>query len=706
MSRNFGNQFSQFQGKTLEQVFASYNFLGYDNGDGELACSIVKYDADENKLEAHPLTFSPASYELLHVPNILAFEDGKAVLVNQTPDNGQHIYHNFKRCPGPEADQKYRHHGGEIDEKTYADLMGHSFACALSQLFLCNNNRGNYWGINTELPTIVLVGHPADQCWTGSEKQYVEILKRHLKRYVPEQADMITILTLSESNAAMAGAVGLQQENWLNMITQILDIGSSTTDITTVTPGGIPDGGEDSYAFGGNRLDEALADYGDYYVTQMYSGKNVELRKAPCKVVNLRLKKEEYYGDNGRDVNKDRSPISYGYTVHIQNTNKNEYQSFPLVAETMQTVLENPKNLEVLHCRARQLSYGENTDCQSWLAGFRYILEQFHERTKQFYTPGVPRRLILTGGVSNMPEVREIAKEVFQPDEVEDGGPPSLTVSVGLARILGNEIIKRVLLGELEGEIEAYFKQEELTRHLQNCLVDAACDADLGDYERVIEDWVRLPGNRTLSECIEKLKDPNNGFFDPNANFVKTASANWFTNFVAEHVRKMLQDKFKDLFPSFPGEFQWEVETPDFNGLPVVELKNQFGVDMNPYMFFDERNCPQNPFDVDAVYRNAVYNQEERQRMLEVFRNHRKGLKYRAELTYPSGHNVRVRKFKNVRTGVRYVDLTHVDVASISSIYMPQIEQGVKEIRDRVFQKLKPQIENFVESLTYYLAIR
>lgn len=703
MNTHFGDTFPDFCDMALEDVFKHYNFLGYDNGDGELSCSIVKYDGEEEKLEAHSLTFSKTSTGLLHVPNILAFDsNGQAVLVDEglVDKHKNNIYHNFKRCPGPEAHQKYMRHNGTMDEKTYADLMSHSFACGLKTLFDCNNN--GYYSINPQIPTIVMVGRPAGRRWAGLEKDYADILRQCLDVYMPNMKSRISVLVLSESNAAMAGTVGLTQEEWLNWITQILDIGSSTIDITTVTPQGIPQDGEDGYFFGGNRLDKALADYGDQFIkkNKVNGRNNIELVDDPAKVAKFRFMKEQYYGENGKEIKENNNPpkIFYNYTLKVNDADlKYEHSALAIECDTMNAVLNNPDNLTCLHCKVEHKIRNEEQDCKSWLEGYRYILLKFCQVTQCFYTEDMERRLILTGGVSNMPEVREVAEEVFKPDAIKNSENPNLTVSIGLARILGNEIIKKFLLVELKRELQKLFKENEYSQSLLKCLVDEACKSDLDYYECAIKQWTKLGGDSSLSDCIQIIHNPQNGLFNADDNFVEKACEIWFQQYGLELVQKLLKRKFKELFPDFPKEFECKVEIPDFGGMAQKELENFFA--LNIYMFFDEENCPRNPYD-----EKAVFTRKQRETMLSVFKRHRNGLAYGAKLAYSNGYVVKIKPYQEVGESIKF-DGRIAEVASISSFYMPQLRDDVRKISDIVLLRVMPQIEAFVESQTYYLAI-
>ena len=152
--------------------------------------------------------------------------------------------------------------------------------------------------------------------------------------------------------------------------------------------------------------------------------------------------------------------------------------------------------------------------------------------------------------------------------------------------------------------------------------------------------------------------------------------------------------------------------------MPSKELDNHFA--MNIYMFFDEENCPQNPYDLETVF-----TREQRNRMLEVFRAHREGLRNGAEQTYYCGYGIRIKDYQEIGAYIRFDGMT-AEVASIASLYKPQflndeninkeivlqrVEPQIESLKDGntikkiVLRRVEPQIESFVEGLTYYLAI-
>ena len=698
-------------GKTpLNQFFDQYNFLGYDNGDGEIACHKVGYDANKKKLYTIPLTFRKET-PLYHVPNMLVFQNPQEAELTDIFQNNFSgtIYHNFKRCPGPKANATYR--GGDNVETpyTYGTLMAHSFACAIRKLAECNVS------FDIKKPTVIMVGRPSSKGWKDAEQDYANLLGSKLETYLHANHGSITILVLSESSAAMAGAVDLKQKDWLGAVTYILDLGSSTFDLTTATPEGIPPAGEDSFQFGGNQLDKAIANYGDSRFEIKYP-QNQGYRMATDigKVTKLRFKKEMCYGDNGSNLRKKQEPYTYyvmqkdasgEYRQVIDEEMEDEVSfSFPVSQKTMSSILNNEKNLDNLSCVTEQLgAFHTRNNHHSWLDACKFVMQQFYTRTEQFRKdfPDIPHRLILTGGVSNMPEVQEAAREVFHVDTVMISEEPSQTVSKGLALILGNEIVKKSILLDLEQELVADGSGLPDANSLLDQLVREVSDSEIKYYGAVIRRWAQKPGDSSIRDCIRDLGDQANDLFDPSDNFAERACRNWFeTQHVAAEVERMLRNKLRQLFPEFPIHFHPQIIIPDMQDTPQKNLSNEFWI--NLYMFFDENDCPSVPFEsLDDSLRT-----DQRKKILDTFYHHSSALVLgTGEHRYPGGYCMRIDNSGRI-SGRAQVDGVDV-LESIDSVYRRQLslEKDAEPLRKKILEMLKPQIYDFVESLTYYLAI-
>lgn len=706
---HFGSALPDLGNMPLNQFFDQYNLLGYDNGDGELACSKVGYDAYNKKLYTIPLTFRKNTL-VYHVPNMLVFyPSDRAELTDifQNNFNGT-IYHNFKRCPGARANITYRDDNGVATPYTYGSLMAHGFACAICQLAECNVS------FDIKKPTVIMVGRPSSKGWKDAEQDYANLLGSKLEAYLPANHGSITILVLSESSAAMAGAVDLKQKDWLGAVTYILDLGSSTFDLTTATPEGIPQEGEDSYQFGGNQLDRAIAANADSkFETRYPPNQGYQAAVDEGKTAKLRFKKELCYGDNGCNLGKRQEPYTYyvmqkgasGEYRQVIDEDENEV-SFPyhLSEGTMSSVLSNEKKLDALKCSTERLAaFHQLKDHDSWIAACKFVMTQFYNRTEPFRQkfPNIPHRLILTGGVSNMPEVQKVATEVFNLDNVIVSEEPSQTVSKGLALVLGNEVIKKSILFDLEQELITEGNDLPDASSLLDQMIREASDSDIKYYGEVIEQWAKEPGTRSIQDCIREIGNEDNGIFDSSDNFIARACENWFRKKdVAGAIEKKLQKRFKQLFPEFTERFSPAISMPDMQDMPSKSLSNDFQI--NLYMFFDENNCPSDPFG----YLNAGLNKDQRKEILETFLRHSGSLAIGTEVHhYGNGYSVRIDNSGKTR-GMVY-DGNIAVFESIDSIYRRQLNlwEDAVPLRKKILEMLKPQIYDFVESLTYYLAI-
>lgn len=684
---DFGTSLPDLKGKSLAEFFETYNLMGYDQGDGEVSCSKVGYDANTGEPFAIPLACHAGS--AFHVPNILAFVGEKAHLVDsvQVGDNSRKIYQNFKRRPGRGSDKKYEHENGEKDSQhTYEDLMGHSFACTIAEIFERNPDK-----IDRKKPTIIMVGRPSGKGWEAVEQKYTEILGRFLKKYLPNS--QITILVLPESLAAMAGALGMKKDTWLKSFTQILDLGSSTFDITTVTPAGVCQEGEDSFQFGGNQLDKAMKEYTDYRFFKKYPREEgYAMEDDPRRTAILRFRKESCYGNNSENLEKPNNQNRYTYDI-LKNgepdydkwgDQKNE--TIPINATTMKQICTNAIDPPILSCTVKHphpVLKDEIKECSSWEAACEFVMQQFYEKTKSLNTGKHPRRLILTGGVSNMRNVQEIAEKVFRV-KPEQAPNPSLTVSNGLALILGWEVIKKAKLEELLDSVDAILPD---TDSLLGEMVGSCAGFDLAYYARVIKDWAADSDMRTLGECIEMIADPENrllAFFD--FSVAEDSCKNWLEKHKTDQeLQKVLESSLGKQFlkdaKAFPAFMTTAIANPlpGLDDAPVKKLKNDYP--LNIYMFFDESNCPDDPYDLDAKYTPA-----QRKKILDVNKAHCYSLALGGEFDCGKGHRV--------------------DIPGVRSIYDAQltVEEDAAPLRACILEVLKDCIRQFVDEQTYYLS--
>ncbi len=687
----------------ISEFFEKYNILGYDNGDGELACSVVFYDSIAKKLDVEQLMFDKI-ISRTHVPNIISFDKmGKAKLENQiSVDISKTVYYNFKRCPGIKADDYYKLENpsdgltnqcnGEAvcANYTYGELMGHSFACALKCLFDCNLK------ISSQKPTIIMVGRPSSKTWEDKEQDYAALLTRYLKDYLTNYND-ITVLVMSESCAAMSGAVE-NSKSFQNTITHILDLGSSTFDMSTWTPDGMSADGEDSFRFGGNDLDRAMTAYGDDKFKCKYPAeKGYSMRPDRAKTANLRFKKEHYYGENGENAENAKSD-PYTYYVFKQNRDGEYVQlidkdtdcemtfAISINKSSMMTILENPNKMNDLFCDTQhplnRLPFLLIETKNSWLAACEYVMKEFRKKVETLYAeyPNAPKKLVLTGGVSNMPEVRKLAETVF---DLECPSPvnPSHAVSKGLGWILGMEIIKRIRQSRnLVGEMQ---KLPVLHQELLDELVSAACDADLTYYESVISAWAKDHGIRTLTECVDAISSDKYKLFNPNEDFVTNACQKWIVSSgILQKLNRIMEKEFGDFLLDSRDQFNFQVSLQELrNDIPKRTLENPYVIPV--HMFFDDSNYPK---DISNCWEKKT-SKSERECILKIFEKHRSALAEGGEFDFGLGYKSKVQ-------GIR-------------DIYKKQltVEQDAKPIQESIFRSLRNAVINYVDTNTYYLTV-
>ena len=296
------------------KIFEQYNLIGLDYGDGELSAAKIEWNYQDKKLEIKTLAFDRGAI-LFKTPNAYLINDHTAenyeaididkadislcMDVNATgTDKGFRCY-NFKHYPGSEeAKAKYVQDDGIEVSFTNEQIMAKGFACVVNTLFDYNSI------INRNKPTIILVGCPSSSGWRNGMSAYARLLQSALKSVLPETQKPVSIAIQTESTAALARETDPNLENHVRNyeIVVILDCGSSTFDITITTPSGIPEGGEDSYQFGGRQIDENMLFDAIKELLEQYPNQEANIRMHGMKL-ELRIKKEKFYGDDGDNAN-------------------------------------------------------------------------------------------------------------------------------------------------------------------------------------------------------------------------------------------------------------------------------------------------------------------------------------------------------------------------------------------------------------------
>ena len=562
-------------GIPLTDNLEAYNLIGIDFGDGEISAATVEQDAISGNLLVRGLSLQENG---MHWKNVNAFyisANEVSLVYDATAhqsDEGLR-YYNYKKCPQDEAaDSKYLFDDGYIGAMTYRELMVTCFNCLVNKLF-----ESNVYALDRNKPTILLVGRPSSPGWAASELEYARMLQEGLR--LPANQKPVYVAIQSESTAALAREIDPKwdaQRVKKGEIVVVLDSGSSTFDITVIASGGVV--GESSFQFGGNQLDENLLKLMKQAVERNHP--DMEYATAHGHKLGLRIAKESYYGLKGTG----RQAQLHG--VDLQGPQgKHTYQFLLDEAAMNQALSAMPvRAFRFKTNLAGQASKSTPVMYKSWLDACRGIYASFYEEMKcHFSKEGtdpahrvVPDRIILSGGVSVMPEVQAAVEEAF-------GTKPRLTdrpkysVSEGLAYVLGTEMQKKQLLDRLIAQMDQQLPgADTLKRHL----CGAGVDEDWESLSAAMTEWANSPRDLSINDWDALWQ--NKYFRKEVVDFVQKGTEQWYREHqVEDTLTKLLQDHFARLFPEYVEQFHAKLPRLDFNTLPFWRIEIETGL-----MFF------------------------------------------------------------------------------------------------------------------------
>lgn len=557
-------------GIATPENFEDCNLIGIDFGDGELSASSVMKNMD-GSLSVQSLALVPNGTKIKNV-NAFYISPKETKLIYNVDDNrymnqdGGIRYYNYKKCPGDEvAGYKYKKDDSVLGELTYREVMVKCFNCLVNVLFESNET------LSRKKKTIILVGRPSSAGWESSELEYARMLQKGL--VLPEEQNEVFIAIAPESTAALASEMDpkldKQRVNQKEIVV-ILDSGSSTFDITVVGPNGVV--GEDSYQFGGNQLDENLLELLKRSVEAYSPG--AELETEHGHKLALRILKEDYYGIRGT------GKMPQLYMPDLKNVKCNGLEQefeFRVDKRAMQ------KALEEMPVRAFRFEKGLSGKSRkmppktykSWINACEEIYSYFYNKMSGYFTkPGdeghtvVPDRIILSGGVSVMPEVQAAVKRVFgvQPTI---SPRPNYSVSLGLGYVLGTEIRKKQLLNKLFSELANELPDVD---SLLKSIGDAGEDEEWGNFVSAAEDWLQSPGYHS----IVNLKDLwSTKYFNRDLEAsLRNGAERWYKDKCLEKmIRDMLRRNFVQLFPDYTQQFSADLSDISFDGLGKTQVK-------------------------------------------------------------------------------------------------------------------------------------
>lgn len=541
------------QGVTPPKVFPgkqgfeyeNINVLSVDQGDGD----ICVYGWSHNTRYAggrfvQLSTDAAALYK--RQPNVLRI-DGDDVsflserevdMLGQVRLRGE-IYSNFKRCPGERAQEKYRFEDGRESKYSHEDLMAMSFACLLKGVFA--KNCGDY--VNTEiipgLRTIVFVGRPSNDRWAQHEREYQQILMRDLKKALPDE--QIDVIVISEAMAAFAKHV---RTGRLSEVVLTHDSGSSTTDGAVINTARRCEDGEASRTFGGRDLDGCLLVQLEKSLNQQY-GTGWKFENPAMMRIFMRQAKERYFGDTGMAKSEHRVVIP----ILLKDGGKTNHKFFIDDDVIRAAIEETPFNVEAAGGR-----YAQQENAASWKDA--YIQTCREMRNRLFGENSRPDRLIITGGVSRMPQVRLWVQQVYGVEPEMDDMPHN-SVAYGLIYMAATEIRKHIYLEEIVPEVVQVIRNAP---GFHQEIEDANVESDWNRICNSLKEWAKAGKDSSLQAWHSGLR--LNGLDEDSCRGLK----NWYEkNGIGLQIEQIMQDKFHEMFPNYTGRFEADFSSDCLN---------------------------------------------------------------------------------------------------------------------------------------------
>lgn len=683
----------------LPETIDLYNLIGLDFGDGELSAAFVQWNSVKKQFiikglsldEGGVMTKNPNAYYISPALRRFVYD---ARETEPTSSSGLR-YYNFKKCVGTdEAKAKYILDDGKTADMTYLDVMAEGFNIAVNSIFKFDAARL----LDPEKPTIILVGCPSSAGWEKNKLQYAELLQSRLS--LPSDINTPVYVAIhKESNAALAREL---DPKWgTNRIKRhevivILDNGSSTFDITVVGVNGIPENGEDSYQFGGNLIDENLLTLMWKRLAEKEPG--MKLFTEHGHKLGLRIAKETYYGMDG-DL---RIPAPYMATLNGKTDAKGRKPRlrFEINDEVMDEALGGMA-VTAFHFSgaAGSMIKKQKLVCNSWLDGCRKIYQAFYDEMKQFFVlpgdaehPVVPHRIILSGGVSVMPEVRELVRDVFGVEPVLTDHP-NYSVSEGLAYVLVSEVRKGQFLREILSELPQKLPGKD---SLRESIIKAGIDEDWIAHKDSLKEWSQD------SSAMYSIREWYDNFFLEKFNRnldlpVQKGAEAWFEKMGIETIiTTLLQKKFETIFPEYTDEFHYSLPAMKFSALRgiVVNIQTKYAFLFGALTSNEELGAILS----DASYnikRNHTWRAKAYQNVLQMENKIKKG--------GSNEYSYRYMRNRLLFGPVQDTGKTTVTYEGLDSMYRKELTDSVVQgIRDEILLLLEKPMQEYVELITPY----
>ena len=477
--------------------------IGLDFGHGEIAAIGVRKE--------HPEDYMPMSLTQNRdkvIPAVIHYGENGEVSIGDSAANKEGMIAYFKTAPGDWT----------LPNGEPLLIKGHRVKEIMRDFFreLSKNIRAyNVDSILKDGDRIhLVVGCPASPSWMDDKNRTA------YEALIREATGIENVSVVSESRGAIFSAFFGREMNGISASDGIavFDFGSLTADFTYLKMGEVLM--ERSWDLGASHIERAMLsqvlDLGRQTLESVYrEQENLLLHK-------LRREKEMYYSgtlmagrssidlictdETGDPVlvenrNGKMRPKTLEIRYPDENSDMDEFMS-DVVSEETFDILQNGTSIG---------RYSWHAGCRAFFAAMKTLLN----------SKGLPNRMIvLTGGASRMPFVRELACEVFSDTEVVVEQNPSITVARGLC-IIGDidqrvpDCISRDRAALYEYAYACYLEMvnvlaqkvsgEAVTRS-QAYLNSIDADITVGEFQSRVEDTIHaLMTEPAMSKEIDEM---------------------------------------------------------------------------------------------------------------------------------------------------------------------------------------------------------
>lgn len=367
---------------------------------------------------------------------------------------------------------------------------------------------------------------------------------------------------IRESDAAFFKFIHLTKQK-ANLKILVIDLGSSTIDFTYY-----PHNGSNKYpqgaANGASRAERAIQDWcaetQDTY-RKAKSAIPTVLEQTDNKNINWEMSVRHYIKMQKEDF----------YTRNRQRMALN-LQTNVAVGDGLAYKLENDYDcLDILyHCNINKEFLDEQV-LFNYRSDLKDDLNRLHD------SGAAPEMILLTGGASRMPWVKELVEDVFQGTDVFCDNNPSYVVSDGIAMYAYADSKFRKMFAEMEAAIKSELTDDKLVDYIEEAVNEAFKEVQLPPLLKICDDFIEGKFT-TIRALLNKVEQHNNSIVGANAHKInREVSKKVHTkldNMISGKINRIYQECFHTK-SSISFQLNWN--GVDFSSAPI---NNDFDADL------------------------------------------------------------------------------------------------------------------------------